>query len=65
MASERILVVDDEPGVRSALEAILVDEGFRVRSVESGEEGLEELDREPYDALLLESRTTHCWSTCG
>jgi two-component system nitrogen regulation response regulator NtrX len=54
MASERILVVDDEPGVRSALEAILVDEGFRVRSVESGEEGLEELDREPYDALLLD-----------
>ena len=39
MAEERILVVDDEPGVRVALENILGDEGFRVISAESGEEG--------------------------
>ena len=32
MAEERILVVDDEPGVRSALEGILSDEGFEVVS---------------------------------
>ena len=41
MAEERILVVDDEPGVRTALQAILTDEEFRVQCVESGEQGLE------------------------
>jgi two-component system nitrogen regulation response regulator NtrX len=47
-------VVDDEPGVRSALEAILADEGFDVTAVETGEQGLEALDRDGYDAVLLD-----------
>jgi two-component system nitrogen regulation response regulator NtrX len=54
VTAERVLVVDDEPGVRSALEAILADEGFDVTSVESGEDGLEALDRGSYDAVLLD-----------
>jgi two-component system nitrogen regulation response regulator NtrX len=54
MAGERILVVDDEPGVRMALEAILSDEGYQVSTAESGEEGLEALRREPFDALFLD-----------
>lgn len=54
MPNERILVVDDEPGVRSALTAILVDEGFEVSAVESGEEGLEALQREEFDAVFLD-----------
>jgi len=52
--AERVLVVDDEPGVRSALEAILADEGFEVTTVETGEEGLEALERGSFDALLLD-----------
>ena len=39
--SERILIVDDEPGVRSSLRAILEDEGFDVSVAGSGEEGLD------------------------
>ncbi len=54
MAGERILVVDDEPGVRMALEAILSDEGYTVSTAESGEEGLEALRREQFDALFLD-----------
>lgn len=54
MANERILVVDDEPGVRTALEGILSDEGFRVTTVSTGEEGLEILERETFDAVLLD-----------
>lgn len=54
MSSESILVIDDEPGVRSALEGILTDEGFAVVSVESGEQGLEALEREEFDAVLLD-----------
>ena len=54
MADERILVVDDEPGVRTALENILGDEGFQVVSVESGEEGIRVFDEQPFDAVLLD-----------
>ena len=32
-----ILIVDDEPGVRSALSGVLRDEGYNVDAVDSGE----------------------------
>jgi two-component system nitrogen regulation response regulator NtrX len=54
MAGERILVVDDEPGVRAALVNILRDEGFEVVAADSGEAGLASAEREPYDAVLLD-----------
>jgi two-component system nitrogen regulation response regulator NtrX len=49
-----ILVVDDEPGVRAALEGILGDEGFRVTSVASGEEALAATEQQRFDAALLD-----------
>jgi two-component system nitrogen regulation response regulator NtrX len=54
MARERILLVDDEPGVRSSLEAILRDEGYDVAVAVSGEEGLEAASSSPFDAVLLD-----------
>lgn len=54
MADERILVIDDEPGVRTALEGILEDEGFQVESAGSGEEGLEKAVGDLFDAILLD-----------
>jgi two-component system nitrogen regulation response regulator NtrX len=54
LKKEHILVVDDEPGVRSALRAILVDEGFEVAAVESGEEGLEAAGGGGFDAVFLD-----------
>lgn len=54
MPGERILVVDDEPGVRSALQGILADEGFEVTLAETGEAGLEVLDRESFDVVFLD-----------
>jgi two-component system nitrogen regulation response regulator NtrX len=52
--ADRILVIDDEPGVRAALEGILEDEGFEVRTAESGEDGLAALETESFDAVLLD-----------
>src|SRR5678810_1232169 len=40
-----ILIVDDEPGVRSALGGVLRDEGYEVAAVDSGEACLERLAR--------------------
>jgi len=54
MAAQRILVIDDEPGVRTALEGILEDEGFQVECVETGEQGLERLGDREFDAVLLD-----------
>ena len=37
MKPRRILVVDDEPGIRQSLSGVLEDEGYAVEAVESGE----------------------------
>jgi two-component system, NtrC family, nitrogen regulation response regulator NtrX len=49
-----ILVVDDEPGVRSALSGVLRDEGYHVDAVESGEECLDRVTRAAFDVILLD-----------
>ncbi|MDO8795178.1 MAG: response regulator, partial [Vicinamibacterales bacterium] len=49
-----ILIVDDEPGVRSALSGVLRDEGYDVASVDSGEACLERVATEPFDVVILD-----------
>ena len=49
-----ILVVDDEPGVRTALSGVLRDEGYQVEAVSSGEACIEHVMRAPYDLILLD-----------
>jgi two-component system nitrogen regulation response regulator NtrX len=49
-----ILVVDDEPGVRSSLSGVLRDEGYSVEAVSSGEACLERLTRGPVDLIVLD-----------
>jgi two-component system, NtrC family, nitrogen regulation response regulator NtrX len=50
----RILIVDDEPGVRSALGGVLRDEGYQVEAVGSGEECLERAVRQAPDVIVLD-----------
>ena len=54
MRPSRVLIVDDEPGIRESLTGVLEDEGFDCQAVESGEACLEELARQAYDAILLD-----------
>ena len=49
-----LLVIDDEPGIREALEALLTDEGYAVELAATGEAGLRLLDRKPVDLVLLD-----------
>jgi two-component system nitrogen regulation response regulator NtrX len=49
-----ILVVDDEPGVRTALTGVLHDEGYDVAAVDSGEACLERLAEHVCDVVLLD-----------
>lgn len=50
----RILVIDDEPAIRRAVERNLAGHGFDVRGAESGEEGLELETRYHPDLVLLD-----------
>ena len=49
-----ILIVDDEPGVRSALGGVLRDEGYGVDTADSGEACLQRLAGHTYDVVLLD-----------
>lgn len=50
----RVLVVEDEPKVAAFVSEALSEFGFRPHSVASGEEGLDELSSNSYDALILD-----------
>ena len=49
-----VLVVDDEPSVRSLLCRALPLEGFRVTAVESGDEAIKAALREEFDVVLCD-----------
>ena len=51
---KRVLVVDDEPQIRRALESILGVRGYAVASVETGEEALRALKAQTPDLLVLD-----------
>jgi CheY-like chemotaxis protein len=50
----RILVVEDDADLRSALEMLLMDDGFEVVSAEHGGVALRILERSRPDAILLD-----------
>jgi two-component system nitrogen regulation response regulator NtrX len=49
-----ILVVDDEPGVRSSISGVLRDEGFEVDTADTGEACLEKANGAAYDVIVLD-----------
>jgi two-component system nitrogen regulation response regulator NtrX len=51
---ERILIVDDEAGIRSTLSGILEDEGYGVAAVGTAAEATARLGAEAFDAVLLD-----------
>ncbi len=58
MAEEtiRILVVDDEPGMRKSLADILLDEGYEVQIAEDGTKAVELCAREPFEVVIMDVR---------
>jgi two-component system response regulator PilR (NtrC family) len=50
----RILVIDDEPIIREVLQDILTREGHGVTLAPDAEAGLEHLDREEFDVIILD-----------
>jgi two-component system nitrogen regulation response regulator NtrX len=54
MLKPSVLIVDDEPGVRTALSGVLRDEGYAVDAVDSGEACLERVGRDAFDVIVLD-----------
>jgi DNA-binding response OmpR family regulator len=53
-AGGKILVVDDDPDMREALQMILQSSGYTVVMAEDGKQCLSRLKEEPFDLLLLD-----------
>jgi DNA-binding response OmpR family regulator len=54
MMQNSILIVDDEPGIRESLSAVLEDEGFDVKTAASGEQGLDLAIKGNFACILLD-----------
>jgi two-component system response regulator AtoC len=52
----RVLVVDDEPGLRQSLGLLLADAGYHVAAEASGARALERAQAEPFDLVLCDVR---------
>ncbi len=52
----RVLIIDDEPGIREVLKQILEDEGHQVCTAEDGYQGLAILAEDAMDVVLLDVR---------
>ncbi len=54
VAEQNVLVIDDEPTVCDSCRRILSQEGYRVQTVLSGEEGLERIERGGFDLVIAD-----------
>jgi two-component system nitrogen regulation response regulator NtrX len=54
MKQRRILIVDDEPGIRQSLGGVLEDDGYLVTAVDSGEACLSALPGAGFELVLLD-----------
>jgi len=56
----RILLVDDEPGIRTAVQAYLKDEGFDVTTAIDGEDGLQKATQMIPDVVITDVMMPRC-----
>ena len=48
----KLLIIDDERGIRNTLKEILADEGYEVETAENGKQGLEMAQAKSYDLIF-------------
>jgi PleD family two-component response regulator len=59
-APARLLLVDDEPGLRAAVTAYLEDEGFAVTTANDGEEGWQKAQELLPDVVISDVMMPRC-----
>ena len=53
-AKARLLVVDDEPGIRQVLETAFTDKGLEVTTAPNGDKAIELLNEKPFDVVITD-----------
>jgi len=53
---QKLLIVEDDPSLRRLYEAEFAEEGYDVRAASSAEAAVEEVRRDPPDAIVLDIR---------
>jgi DNA-binding NtrC family response regulator len=51
---KKVLVVDDEMGIRHLISELLESEGFEVKAAKDGQESLDEMEREDFDLVITD-----------
>lgn len=51
---KRILIVDDEVGIRLLLEDLLGSEGYEIHTAQSGKEALEKIHLHKFDLMMID-----------
>jgi len=59
-AKQRILLVDDDPGIMVAVKQALSAHGYQMTTAKDGIEALDSFDREPPELILLDLVMPHC-----
>jgi two-component system nitrogen regulation response regulator NtrX len=54
MIKDKILIIDDERGIRSSLKGILEDEGYSIKTANTGEDCLKLIEWQNFDLILLD-----------
>ena len=52
----RTLLIDDDEWIRDSMSLFFESEGCNLRALETAEEGLEELKKQPYDIIIVDYR---------
>ena len=60
---EKILVVDDDTGMRDTLEAVLTADGYKVTTAANGKEAIDVLEGNKFDITLLDLKMPDCKGT--
>ena len=59
----RILIVDDEPGILDILSSTFQQDGYIVHTALRGEHGIDYINKNTYDAIILDIRLPDCNGT--
>jgi len=52
--SKKVLVVDDQPGIRLLLKDVLTHEGYKVQTATTGQEALDLVQNGAFDLMILD-----------
>lgn len=56
MINQKLLIVDDEPRIRTSLKSLFEDKGFRVQTSSNGVEAIESFNKVPVKVILTDIR---------